>query len=91
MLGLILTSTDNPDASITVLYAFVFSVSFSVFFFFFFSLFTYRQLKFAIYMTTFTHGIACGWFLIACKGVKKGRHLCADTSWAELDGRDLGK
>ncbi|XP_068721896.1 uncharacterized protein [Montipora capricornis] len=48
------------------------------------------QLKFAIYMTTFTHGIACGWFLIACNGVKKGRHLCADTSWAELDGRDLG-
>ncbi|XP_068721829.1 uncharacterized protein [Montipora capricornis] len=49
------------------------------------------QLKYAIYMATFTHFIACGWFLIACKGLKDGRHLCSDHSWAELDGRSLGK
>lgn len=49
------------------------------------------QLKYVVYMATFTHIIACGWFLLACKGLKDGRHLCSEHSWAEFDGRSLGK
>ncbi|XP_074616516.1 uncharacterized protein LOC141875947 [Acropora palmata] len=49
------------------------------------------QIKFAIYMVIFTHCIACGWFLIACEALKDGAHLCGEESWAELDGRTMGK
>ncbi|XP_068704187.1 uncharacterized protein [Montipora foliosa] len=49
------------------------------------------QLKYVVYMATFTHIIACGWFLLACKGLKDGRHLCSEHSWAEFNGRSLGK
>ena len=52
---------------------------------------THRQLKVALYMATFTHCIACGWFLLACKGLENGDHSCAADSWVEQGNRTLGK
>ncbi|RMX52129.1 hypothetical protein pdam_00015157 [Pocillopora damicornis] len=50
---------------------------------------THRQLKVALYMATFTHCIACGWFLLACKGLENGDHSCAADSWVEQGNRTL--
>ncbi|XP_058949071.2 uncharacterized protein [Pocillopora verrucosa] len=47
------------------------------------------QLKVALYMATFTHCIACGWFLLACKGLENGDHSCAADSWVEQGNRTL--
>jgi len=41
-------------------------------------------------MATFTHCIACFWFLIACKGLENGNHFCSADSWAEQQNRGLG-
>jgi len=41
-------------------------------------------------MATFTHCIACGWFLLACKGLEDGTHLCSEDSWVEQEKRGLG-
>ncbi|KAJ7372502.1 hypothetical protein OS493_019011 [Desmophyllum pertusum] len=48
------------------------------------------QLKCALYMATFTHCIACGWFLLACKGLENGDHFCSADSWVEKEKRGLG-
>ena len=41
-------------------------------------------------MAAFTHCIACGWFLLACKGLENGSHSCQADSWAEVGNRGLG-
>ena len=41
-------------------------------------------------MAAFTHCIACGWFLLACKGFENGSHSCQADSWAEVGNRGLG-
>ena len=41
-------------------------------------------------MATFTHCIACGWFLLACRGLENGVHVCSGDSWAESGDLGLG-
>ncbi|EDO35773.1 predicted protein [Nematostella vectensis] len=51
----------------------------------------YRQLKFVIYMSLFTHYVACGWFILACDGQDDGSHLCRKEYWAMSSGHSLKK
>ena len=41
-------------------------------------------------MATFTHCIACGWYLLACKGLENGDHVCSGDSWVERGGSGVG-
>lgn len=50
-----------------------------------------RLLKIGLYMLTFTHCIACIWFLLACNGLENGEHFCLEDSWVEQEGRKLGR
>ncbi len=46
---------------------------------------SFRQLKFAVYMTVCTHWAACGWFLVACSSFfisASDSHVCSVGSWA---------
>ncbi|XP_032231588.2 uncharacterized protein LOC5507177 [Nematostella vectensis] len=51
----------------------------------------YRQLKFVIYMSIFTHYMACGWFILACDGQIDGSHICREGFWAMSSSHSLKK